>query len=86
MSRPGRGRPPSEPEDARSKEERQEQRRADDAERQQRKRSKDKAEEERQGIYRRKPGRPKKAPKVPTTICGLPVTPPLSPNGPPHPQ
>jgi hypothetical protein len=84
MSRPGRGRPPSEPEDLRSKEERLKQTQASDAERQQRKRDKDKAEEERQGIYRRKPGRPTKASQEATT-CDLPVTPPLSPNG-PHPE
>lgn len=83
--RPGRGRPPSEPEDPRSLEERQKAKRADDAERQRRKRSKDKAEEERQGIYRNKPGRPTKAPQEPPIISGSPITPSPSPDSPPHP-
>ena len=86
MSRPGRGRPPSEPDDPRSQEERLKQKQVKDAERQRRKRDRDKDEEERQGIYRPNPGRPTKASQEPTIICGLPVMPPLSPSGPPHPQ
>jgi hypothetical protein len=84
-SRPSRGRPRSEPEDSRSPEERLKDRQDKDAERQRRKRIKDRAEKERQGIFRKKQGRPTNASKEPTTICGLPVTPPPSPSGPPGP-
>ena len=51
MSRPGRGRPPSEPDDPRSLEERQKQKRVKDAERQQRKRGRDKEEKIATGTY-----------------------------------
>ena len=44
ISRPGRGRPPSEPEDSRSPDERLKQKRANDAARQKRKRDRDKEE------------------------------------------
>jgi hypothetical protein len=85
MRRLGPGRPPSGPEDSRSLEERLKQKQVKDADRQRRKRSKDKAEEESQGIYRNKPGRPTKASKVPPIISGSPITLSPSPGSPVQP-
>jgi hypothetical protein len=61
MRRPGRGRPPSQPEDARSSEERLEQERAAAAERQQRRRDRLVAAKQADGTYQG-PGRPPKRP------------------------
>jgi hypothetical protein len=59
MQRPGRGRPPSDPEDARSPEERLEKKRADDAERQRRRRDSLVKVKKDDGTYRPR-GRPPK--------------------------
>jgi hypothetical protein len=85
MQRPGRGRPPSEPDDPRSLEERKDQKRADDAARQKRQRDRKKEEKIRNGTYQ-PPGPPKKVRHEPPVICGSPTTPPPSPDNPVQPQ
>jgi hypothetical protein len=84
MSRPGRGRPRSEPEDPRSLEERKKHKQAKDAERQRRKRGRDKEEKIRDGTYR-PPGPPKKVRQETPIISGSPITPPPSPDSPVQP-
>jgi hypothetical protein len=61
MRRPGRGRPSSEPEDPRSREEREAQKKANDAERQRRRQDRLRKEKQDAGTYRG-PGRPPKRP------------------------
>jgi hypothetical protein len=83
ISRPGRGRPPSEPEDSRSPDERLKQKRANDAARQKRKRDRDKEEKICAGTYQ-PPGAPKKVRQEPPISSGSPVTPSPLPDSPPH--
>jgi hypothetical protein len=85
MSRPGRGRPRSEPEDPRSLKERKDQKRADDAARQKRQRDRKKEEKIRAGTYQ-PPGAPKKVRQETPKVSGAPITPPPSPDSPVQPQ